>query len=233
MIKLRNTLIAVIAITSLSMLSVTSSFAGTLGIGVAGSVANIAASGTESDRDGGADTSGRTATASNNAYIGSLFLEYNFNNGMTFGVDYIPGKADVSSSKLTRLDVAGLANRDDTDHNKTRTAQASIEKHLTYYAEVPLGGAGFYVKGGFTTMDINTNETPAKYGSTDTDGLMFGAGFKQEMTSNTFYKLEGTHTEFDTITLTGTGHTAGSAAANQIKADLDVTKLTFGLGYSF
>ena len=81
MIKLRNTLVTVIAITSLSMLSVTSSFAGTLGFGVAGSVANIAASGQESDRDAGTDESGRTATASNNAYIGSIFAEYNFNNG--------------------------------------------------------------------------------------------------------------------------------------------------------
>ena len=35
------------------------------------------------------------------------------------------------------------------------------------------------------------------------------------------------------ITLTGTGHTAGSAAANQVKADLDVTKATFALGYAF
>ena len=41
--------------------------------------------------------------------------------------------------------------------------------------------------------------------------------------------MEGTHTEFDTITLVGKSTDKG----NTITADADVTKITFAIGYAF
>ena len=77
-----------ILITILTTLFLASTaYAGQLGMGVTGSMAAIAAEGSDSDQNGAADTSGRTATASNNAFIGSIFAEYTMDGGMTFGID--------------------------------------------------------------------------------------------------------------------------------------------------
>ena len=64
-------------------------------VGVTGSMAMIDASGTETE--GGEKTDG---SVSNNAGVGSIFVEYNNigGTGLSLGLDYIPGSADVSSS---------------------------------------------------------------------------------------------------------------------------------------
>ena len=64
-------------------------------VGLTGSMAMIDASGTETE---GAETT--SDEASNNAGVGSIFVEYNdiLGSGFSLGVDYIPGSADVSSS---------------------------------------------------------------------------------------------------------------------------------------
>tara|TARA_B110001452_G_scaffold264290_1_gene267069 strand:- start:777 stop:1454 length:678 start_codon:yes stop_codon:yes gene_type:complete len=221
----------IITILATSFLA-TSAFAGQIGMGVTGSIAAIAAEGKEADIAGTADTSGRTATASNNAMIGSIFAEYTLDNGFTLGVDYIPGSADVSSSAISdeKLTVDG---NEATQQDGTNTAQAEIENHITYYAELPLHN-GVYVKGGYVEMDVNTLESStyaaATYGNTTVDGLLFGVGYKTTVGSgNAFYKIEGSHTEFDTLSITGSTTDKG----NKISADLDVTKLTFALGFAF
>jgi hypothetical protein len=229
MIKLRNMLIAMIAITALS----TNAFAGNFGAGVTGGLAFVSASGTEKDKDGTADTSTRDATASNFAGVGSVFAEYTFDGmgGMSLGIDWIPMSADVNSKKITRTDAtanATEATQDDGD----RSAQAEIENVITYYAELPLGGTGFYAKAGYVTMDVNTTETALNsrvYGNTSVDGVSYGVGVKQDIGDNAYYKVEGLITEFDTLTLKDNVATKG----NQISADLDVAKLSVALGFKF
>ena len=234
MIKLRNMLIAVIAITALS----TSSFAGSIGFGVTGSMAIVEAAGSE--QDGTLDTAevNNKATASNNASMGSIFAEYSFErfNGLTFGVDYLPGSADVNSQNLKRTDqeLSETGTSVAVTAAVSRTAQAEIENHLTYYAELPIHG-GLYVKAGIASMDVNTTETNkdnSAYGNTSVDGSLFGVGYKNDFGTRGYYKVEGTHTAYDTIKLTQTGASTGSVA-NTITADLDVTKLTFGVGIRF
>ena len=230
--KLRNMLIAAISVAFLS----TSAFAGSFGIGAAGSLAAIGGSGTETEGTA-ADTSVNTATASNNTYVGSVFAEYTFDNGFTIGADWIPGSADVNSKKISRTDTELSEQGDDIPDNDsaTRTASAEVENHITYYAELPLGGSGLYAKAGFVQMDVNTTEKlfeTSKYGNDTVDGMTVGLGFKVDSGSNWYYKLEANHTEFDTLTLKSTGN-ASESSANTIKADLDVTKATFALGYKF
>ena len=233
MIKLRNLLIAVITITSMS----TAVLAGSFGFGVSGSLFSVGASGTELEA-GQTDEVHNKANASENGALGSIFAEYTFDvlNGLTIGVDHIPGSANVNSQTLTRTDIQTSV--EDTVTTTTtslaRSAQAEIENHMTYYVELPLGSTGIYGKLGHVELDVNTKEnlgTP-KYGNTSVDGQLFGIGYKYNSGSRWFYKVEGTHTEFDTINLTSTGNTTNSTA-NKITADLDVTKATFALGFSF
>ena len=228
--KIKNMLIALIAIFALS----TSAFAGSFGLGVSGSFAVVEADGTESDADGAADTSNRTATASNNTAIGEIFAEYIWENGFAIGASYVPGTANVNSKSLTRTDVDGLGETDSTKNGKN-TAQAEVSQIITYYAEIPVHG-GLYAKAGWTTMDVATKEKPflvgsttSSYGDTSVDGITIGAGYRNTFGTNAYYKIEGTHTDFDSLTLTSDA----AVLANKITANLDVTKITFGLGYAF
>ena len=226
---MKKTLITILA----TLFLASTAYAGQLGMGVTGSMAAIAADGAEADKDGSTDTSGRTATASNNAFIGSIFAEYTMDGGMTFGLDYIPGSADVSSSTSKRVDVTSDA-KEAVQDDGTRTANAEVENHYTLYAEIPVHN-GVYLKGGYVEMDVNTLETSTiatsgSYGNTTVDGYTYGVGYKTAYGSgNAYYKIEGTVTEFDTLTLNSSTTDKG----DKITADLDVTKLTFALGFNF
>lgn len=223
-----------ITLFALIMFASSNAIAGQFGAGVTGTLAIVEGAGTESDKNGAADTSHRDATASNNAYIGSIFGEYTMDGfgGMTFGIDYIPGSADVNSKNLKQTNVNDAVDTD--SDNSTKTVNAEVSDVITYYAELPLHG-GLYFKGGMTTMDITTNDTDtnangSKYGNADVDGIVLGLGYRNGFgDGGGFYKIEGTHTEFDTITLKDNISDKG----NQIKADLDVSRISFAVGYNF
>ena len=225
--KIKNMLIAVIAITSLS----TAAFAGSIGVGVTGSYAAIAAEGKEADKTATSDASNRDANASNNASVGSIFVEYSFDrfNGLTFGYDSIPGSANVNSKTLKRTD-SGSGDADASVDDIERTAQATIEDIHTIYVELPLGSSGLYLTGGQTSMDVNTKETGnASYGNTSVDGTKWGLGVKRDIGTNLYYKVEGSKTDFDKIKL----NDSQSDKGHKIEADLDVTKVTFALAFRF
>jgi hypothetical protein len=213
-------------------------FAGSFGLGVTGSMAAIQAEGTETEGTA-ADTSDRTHTAQNTVIIGSVFAEYTFDGlgGITLGYDMIPGSADVNSdvTKVTRIQTSVDGTAAEVTTSETRTAQAEVDGVHTIYLDIPVTG-GWYGKLGYTEMDITTQEAfsgdGGSYGNASVDGIVYGAGFKGEMGSSGFYKIETTMTEFDSLTLTETGQTTDSPA-NKITADLDVTKATIALGFSF
>ena len=227
MIKLRNMLIATIAIVSFS----TTSFAGA-GFGVTGSLLKVNAEGTEKDTDGTADTSTRKGDANANALVGSLFAEYTIDQafGITLGVDLVPGKAEVNDENLSRTDNAFLDAEDGT-----RTANAEISNHYTVYAEVPMGSSGYYAKAGWVSIDVETTETNTQtdtqtgYGNDQVDGYQLGIGYKSGFGDSMYYKIEGSYTDFEDITVVSKDTDKG----NTINADLDVTRLTFALGYAF
>ena len=177
-----------------------------------------------------ADTSVRTANASNNTIIGSIFGEYIWDNGFALGVDYIPGSAEVNDENLSRTDNAFLASEDGT-----RTANAEISNHYTVYAEVPMGSSGYYAKAGWVSIDVETTETNTQtdtqtgYGNDQVDGYQLGIGYKSGFGDSMYYKIEGSYTDFEDITVTSKDTDKG----NTITADLDVTRLTFAVGYAF
>ena len=227
--QIKNMLLAVIAITFLS----TSASAGNFGLGVSGSIAIVEGTGTEAllASDTGTEESVRTASASDQSFVGSIFLEYTMESmgGMTFGIDWMPGSAEVSNGKLSRTDTT-VDGTETTQDDGTSTANAEVSNHMTYYAELPIH-AGTFAKFGFVQVDVDTTETngvtgKGTYGNGTVDGYLFGAGYKADIGGNGYYKLEGTITSFDILTL-------ASSTDNSITADLDVTKLTLAYGYKF
>ena len=231
MIKLRNMLVAMVAILALS----TSAYAGSFGIGATGSMAVVSGQGSSVEGTA-ADESPQAAEVTKNTALGSIFAEYSLDafNGLTFGIDYIPGSADVSKG-FSRTDTNNAHLEETGSATSTvRTANAEIENHMTYYAELPIH-AGLFVKAGLVKMDVTTKETGGNslYGNASLDGTLLGAGYKTDIGSNMYYKIEGTYTDFDTLKLTSSGGLGTIVNNSTISADLDVTKLTFALGYKF
>ena len=211
----------------------TSVQAGSIGFGISGNVGTISAEGTETEAStSGTENSVRSATAGNNFGFGTAFLEYNFGDSerFTIGVDYVPGTADVNNKSLSRTDVTTDGN-EANQQDGTRTANAEISDHITYYAELVLI-EGFYVKAGMAQVDIKTKDsyTTGTYGlypDKTLDATIFGLGVKGDLgDGNLFYKLEGTYHDYDTFSATST-------TSNTVSASLDGYNGKLAIGMKF
>ena len=196
------------------------------GVGLTASGVRLSTSGTETE---GGETN--SSTVSNGIFVGSIFAEYT-KGWVTLVVDYVPFDADVSDATHTRTDTetSVTSTTTETSTSRTQTAAAEVSEHKTAYLEI---GNSLYVKAGYVQVTVDTNEsldTGSKYGNIDLDGLLLGVGLKGEWGNNGFYKLEGTYTDYDDISLTSTVARTGVSTNNKITADLDVTQITLGLG---
>ena len=230
MIKLRNMLIAVIAITSIA----TSGFAGSFGVGVSGNMASVSANGTETAGDAaGTETEGsvNSATAGNEFGFASVYAEYSFGDTerFTLGVDVIPGTAEINNKTLSRTDASsGDYTAQDTG---TVKAQAEISEHITYYAEIGLVN-GVYAKVGYAEVDIDVKQSNASgygvYPDKTLDAITLGLGYKGSFGENGVFKMEGFVTDYDTYKAT-----SSSGNAHTVSADMDVVGAKFAIGYKF
>tara|TARA_B100001778_G_scaffold174975_1_gene143977 strand:- start:227 stop:922 length:696 start_codon:yes stop_codon:yes gene_type:complete len=203
-------------------------------VGVTGSMAMIDATGTETE--GGEITRGE---ASNETAVGSIFVEYNniMGSGLSLGIDYIPGSADINSGTVKRMDqeTSVTDTATETTTSRTQTAQAELENHMTYYATYTADN-GVYVKAGYVQVDLNTLEslgTGSKYGNDTLDGISLGAGVEFEVYDNTVGRLEIQHIDYGDIEIKSSVARSGVATNNLIDADIDVTMLSASLGYKF
>ncbi len=218
----------------LSVFLFTSVQAGSIGIGITGNAASVSADGTETEASSGSETdvSVKSATAGNDFMYGSTFIEYSFGDSerFTFGIDYVPGTADVNRKNISRTDTT-VAATEANQQDGTYTANAEISGHTTYYGELKIG-AGGYIKAGFAEVEIKTKDTSTTSGTTGNypdvtlDAWVYGIGYKGELGTNTFYKIEGTVTDYDTFKAT-------SSTSNTVSANLDSVKATLALGYKF
>ena len=229
-------LAAVIAITFVT----TNSFAGSFGVGVAGHMVGISADGTETPggTETGTENSVRSATAGNTVGFGSLFAEYNFGDDerFTLGVDYIPGTASVNSKSLTRTDGAS---GDSNNTAGTKTANAELSDHYTYYGEFVVTN-GLYIKAGFSQVEVTTQDTTTSsgtdgaYGDKTLDAWTYGIGHKGNFGERGFYKLEGYMTDYDSFNATQTGaSTTGASTNSTVTANLDVVGAALRVGMKF
>ena len=221
-------IITILATLMLTTMSINFAKAEGFAVGVTGAYNMIEASGTETEGTD-ADTSTRTKSVDNNVFTGSVFGEYSLANvsyadsGITFGVRYTPGSADVSDKVHSRTD------SNSEGDSGTYKAQAQVEKYINYYLDLPLYKS-FYVKAGWSQIDVITQEsatstTIGTYGNATLDGVNYGIGVKGE-NGNIIWKLAYEATNFDTLNLTST-------TSNKIKADLDTSEVNLSVGYKF
>ena len=220
-----------ILITILTSLTLTGvSYAGSFGIGASGSLAKISADGKEVTGAGtiaGGAANTNTKSVDELTMLGSIFLDFEFENGITFGISHIPGSADVSDKTHSRTDVSQGTTGTDTTGTVTRTAAAEVENFNTVYVEYPVGM--FYAKLGFAQLDVITKEgavtSGGTYGNKTLDGVALGVGANGSL-GNFFTKTSVEYTDFEDLSLS-------SSTNNTISADLDVLEFKFSVGKRF
>ena len=223
MIKTLITAIATIALTG-------AAYAGGFGVGVSGSIAKVDASGSETTTAGtvgGGAANTTQSSVDDNSFIGSIFVDYEFDNGITVGFSSVPASADVSSETHSRAETAqGIAGVD-ANGALTRTADAEVENFNTLYVEYPMGP--YFAKLGWSQLDVNTLENAVTdsgtYGNATLDGYTIGFGANADF-AGFFTKTSIEFTNFEDLSLTST-------TSNTITADLDVVEFKVAVGKRF
>jgi hypothetical protein len=240
MIKLRNMLIAAIAIVGLS----TSAWAGTVSLGVTASQLDVEASGTETDKltaagANVADTSVRSRSVSDETMTGSVFAEYTSETRwpITLGFEYTPGEADIANTSRVDTELSQTGNEITTAASVTRTAKATAKNFNTVYFEAPIWGM-LYARAGISNMDIDysyvtTGNNSGTYtDEIDVSGTNLGIGLKGNTAGGMLWKMTYEETEYDGFSLTSKNNSV-IANSNTIKGDLDTSAIRFSLAKSF
>ena len=227
--KIRNMLVAVIAITSLTFSA--QSFEG-FSIGTVYSQADFSTQGTENSNAVGVSVTNKV-TKTGTADFGSVFAEYTFAQGSTLGLEYIPGDAEIGKASRTQTAPFDTSTQDGSG---LLTAKAEVSDHYTFYAEptyMMSDKFGVYVKGGASRVTITPSYTEAAdiiqstYNSQDVWGVMSGYGAKMYM-GNLFAKIEYVETEYGEYAFTST-----TGDLNTIHANIDVEATRVAIGYNF
>ena len=227
----------ILAIITTFCLITSNAFAGSFGMGVAGTMASVSAEGSESeDTNTGTDQSVRDATAGNEFVLGSVYAEYSFGDSevFTLGIDYIPGSADVNRKTLERTDTTADAKEAQQQDGK-RTANAELSDHITYYAELGKMN-GIYGKVGFAQVDVETKDTETHAGTSGLypdktlDAWTYALGYKGEFGERGIFKIEGFFTDYDSFSAT---NNSGKTSTKTVKADLDVVGASLRVGIKF
>jgi len=134
--------------------------------------------------------------------IGSVFVEYEINDQLAFGIDYVPHSMESETAEKTKADITTST----TSADRTNSVQVDFEDLTTIYATLSTPEMnGVYVKAGYMQVDVITNEnlgTGGSYGNTELDGTMFGMGYHVANDNGAFFRFEGNYLQFDSQTLT-------------------------------
>ena len=197
---------------------------GSLGITI--SSADVNSSVTDDvDSNGTIDT---TKALSNDVTFASIFFEKAVNDNMSFGIDFIPSKAEFESRSTTQASIKGAG----TSTSGTNKGTADVSRHLTFYLQPQkeiTGGLKVFGTLGLVRADVeslvqsvsSTNKTVDQ----DLDGTKLGLGLKKE-TGFGFIRLEYSDTDYDEISTTTSNNT-------KVTADIDTTVLALSVAKSF
>ena len=189
---------------------------GSLGITI--SSADVNSSVTDDvDSNGTIDT---TKALSNDVTFASIFFEKAVNDNMSFGIDFIPSKAEFESRSTTQASIKGAG----TSTSGTNKGTADVSRHLTFYVQPQKeirGGLKVFGTLGLVRADVeslvqsvsSTNKTVDQ----DLDGTKLGLGF---------IRLEYSETDYDDISATTSNNT-------KVTADIDTEILALSLAKSF
>ncbi len=207
----------------------TSAYAGSFGVGIAGTILNIDADVTETTTAGtvagGSANTNKGSVSHDLVPVGAIFAEYTMDvYPITIGVDYTPGSADVSKNFQSRVETPASGDSEGT--STTFKANAEIENLTTLYAEIPVY-QNFYAKLGYTEVDVNTDESGmTAYGNSSVDGVTYGVGFSSGSGSGLNYKFAYEAIDFDTVSIK-------NANGNKVDGDIDTSGFKLSVVYGF
>ena len=209
-----------IAIIFGSMLLFSTHAAAELAIGVTANFASIDTDGSETELTG--DTEKTTASVSDDVVIPEVFVEAVNENGLAFGVSYIPAR-ELGNKKRTDSDGDDASENDDGDY----TAKADLSNVIMVYTDIPIGP--IYVKLGFQRAEILTKELlddTVQYEDAHVNGYTAGIGYRGTF-GDAFYKVEVAYTDFDEYKDTS------DSGTTTVVAETEVTSARLSLGFAF
>ena len=193
-----------------------------VGIGITGALHMFDASGTETTRQSLEKNNG---SHSEDVIVPELFVEAISDDGITFGVSYIPTR-ELGSKSRSDTNSAG-----DTG---TYKAEAELDNVIQFYTDIPMSevaGYPLYAKVGIqhaTIVTLESLNSGSTYPNKDVLGYTIGLGTKGDLTGNLYYKAEATYTDFEDYSA---GDTAGTG--NKVEADLEDIAVKLSIGYKF
>jgi hypothetical protein len=172
------------------------------------------------------------ATAAMEVGYSSVFLEVNFADRLTVGVEYM---ADTVETEIAeRTDTLTTQVGEALGDVGTSQVKASFSNFTTVYGELRLFN-GVYFKAGQMEIDIESKETlhtSSTYGNLTIDGSTYGIGYKNSWDNGMFLKTETMIHNWDNFTLS-----AVSADAvpnnNKITGDMDGIVASLRIGKAF
>ena len=224
--KLRISIIALVA--TFAMTSSSFAFEG-LSFGGVYNDATFDTSGREiKGQAGGSNEASAKTSISKDQAFGSYFVEYTLPQGSSFGIELIPGDAELGAKTRTQTQTNGQ------NVAGTITAKAEVSDHTLVYAEptkMLSDTFGVYLKGGISKVTVNSLDSQTSttiagtYGNKDVYGTAIGFGAKLYR-GNLFLKVEHLNTDYGEMQFT-------SSTNKVITADIDQTATRFALGYNF
>jgi len=195
-----------------------------VGIGITGALHMFDASGTETTRQSLEKNNG---SHSEDVIVPELFVEAISDDGITFGVSYIPTR-ELGSKSRSDTNSAG-----DTG---TYKAEAELDNVIQFYTDIPMSevaGYPLYAKVGIqhaTIVTLESLNSGSTYPNKDVLGYTIGLGTKGDLPygNNLYYKAEATYTDFEDYSA---GDTAGTG--NKVEADLEDIAVKLSIGYKF
>ena len=197
-----------------------------VGIGITGSFAKVesegatlAKTGTQPDKSAG--------SSSEDVVIAEVFAEVIADNGLTFGVSYIPTR-DMGSK--TRKDTEASIDGQNTHANAAATykGSAEVDDLVMFYTDIPIGP--IYAKLGIqraTIVSLESLNSGSTYDNTDVTGTTLGIGYKGDFGGSLYCKGEVTKTKFDDISINNSTNT------ETVEGEIDVTSAKLSVGYKF
>ena len=218
-----NKLVKFSAIALLSMttsLMAQKSFQGT-SVALTASVVGAEAKGSVVSSDAASNTdSGSVGRIGAFAGVDAAYTVGGTNGFLGFGATYVPFKADLAT--------ASGGNKSDGT-TTTNSGKAEIKDYYTLYIQPGYAvnnTSAIYAKVLYANAKLNVSG--ATSASKDLEGWGGGIGLKTFLDKNLFVQTELNYTEFDSVTVTGTGNLAGTATGKP-----KIAGGTINIGYQF
>jgi len=166
-------------------------------VGISGTTGVFHATGTETEA-----TEKSTDDATGVVGYGSVFIEKTLGDRLLVGIDYVPDALASETSESIVDDQKGV--NDGASTRNTQKVQVDFKDLTTLYLGLNVTD-NLYVKAGYVTVDVITNEslgTGSTYNNTDMSGEVFAVGYNKSFDNGMFARVEGSYMDLGSASVT-------------------------------